>query len=58
VDGAEPVVQAHDLTGLTQFRLGGQVAGGAALAGECGGLRMLRFAASDAGQAALTAILP
>ncbi len=58
VDGAEPVVQAHDVAGLTQVRLGGNAAGGAAMGGECGGLRALRFALSDAGQAALTAMLP
>lgn len=58
VDGAEPVVQAHDLTGCTLFRLGANAAGNAVLGGECGGLRLLPFAVSDAGQARLTAFLP
>jgi hypothetical protein len=58
VDGAEPVVLAHDLTGCTQFRLGSNAAGTAVLGGECGGLRLLPFAVSDAGQARLTAFLP
>lgn len=58
VDGAEAVVQAHDVTGLTQLRLGANAAGGAAIGGTCGGLRLLRFAVSDAGQATLTTILP
>jgi hypothetical protein len=58
VDGAEAVVQAHDVSGLTQLRLGANAAGGAALGGPCGGLRVVPFAVSDAGQATMTAILP
>ncbi len=58
VDGGEPVVQAHDVAGLTQFRLGGGLEGAGALNGECGGLQMLPLAVSDAAQVGLTKSLP
>jgi hypothetical protein len=55
VNGAEAVSMAHSLTGMTTFRLGGNFAADAQLGGECGGLRMLPVAASDASLPTLAA---
>jgi hypothetical protein len=55
VNGAEPVSMAHSLTGMTTFRLGGNVAADAQLGGECARMSMLPVSASDALLAALAA---
>jgi hypothetical protein len=55
VNGAEPVSMAHSLTGMTTFRLGGNVAADAQLGGECARMSMLPVSVSDAVLASLAA---